>query len=304
VSQKVVIHRFVSSTVVIQAVVGCSRHNIIQIGFNKRDGSLLVSFPYGKHSQGLLSIGTIPAGRATAEVSLVERGKCASHKVKYTHHPDGRAHFSQDGKICTKIARQSVPLKSIEGHVFTVQAAGLHEFQPATRPKDLAEPTASRVNLPFELGSEFPQAIKIVGRLYDVTTLETRIVGGVSSIIGPTILAKDAFGQSSAFLVGNPHPALTNMILLVTCQIMPPQKLWSGVIFQGGFDPCGHFDDVSHSATFLALSYPVENFEDLESRLGSVDYEPSSPPVARTALNNEGFREGSAETKKLGAKVA
>jgi hypothetical protein len=274
-----VIHRFVSSRAVIQAVVGCSRHNIIQIGFNKRDGSLLVSFPYGKHSQGLLSIGTIPAGRATAEVSLVERGKCASHKVKYTHHPDGRAHFSQDGKICTKITRQSVPLNSIEGHVFTVQAAGLHEFRPATRPKDLTEPTDSRVNLPFELGSELPQAIKIVGQLYDATTLETRIVGGVPSIIGPSVRI-DAFGQSSAFLVGNPCPALANMILFVTCQIMPPQKPWSGLIFQGGFDPRSQFDDVSHSASFLALSYPIENFDDLEVCLGSVDYEPSQLRVA------------------------
>jgi hypothetical protein len=211
-------------------------------------------------------------GQATGEVSLVERGKCASHKVKYTHHPDGRAHFSQDGKIYTKILRQSVPLKSIEGHVFTVQAAGLHEFQPATRRKDLAEPTASRVNLPFELGSELPQAIKIVGRLYDAATLETRIVG----VVGPSVPVKDAFGQLSAFLVGNPCPALANMILFVTCQILPPQKPWSGLIFQGGFDPSSHFDDVSHSASFLALSYPIEDFDDLEVRLGSADYEPSS----------------------------
>jgi hypothetical protein len=277
VSQNVAIARFKSRRIIIQAVAGCSRHNIVQISFIKRDGSLIVSFPYGRHSEGLLSIGTVPADQATAEVSLLPQGKCTSHRVKYTHHPDGRAHFSQDHKIVTAMARHSVPFDSIEGHVFTVQAAGLHEFQPATRSKDLAAPTANRVNLSFALGSELPQAIKIVGRLYNATTLETRIntriIGG-PGIVGPILGVQDALGQSLAFLVGNPCAALANMILLVTCQIMPPpQKPWSGLIFQGGFDPRGHFDDVSHSASFLALTYPIENFDDLVSRLGSVDYE-------------------------------
>jgi hypothetical protein len=68
--------------------------------------------------------------------------------------------------------------------------------------------------------------------------LEKRIVGdGIPSIIGPSIKVKDAFGESLGYLVGNPCAALANMILLVTCQIMPPQKPWSGLIFQGGFDP-------------------------------------------------------------------
>src|SRR5262249_34858572 len=153
------------------------------ISFIERDGSLIVSFPYGRHSEGLLSICNIPAGQATAQVSLVQQGKCTSHKVKYTHHPDGQAHFSQDGKIFTAVRRQSVPLNSIEGHVFTVQAAGLHEYQSATRSKDVARSTPNRANLPFPLGSELPQAIKIVGRLYHARTLEARIRRSAPSLV-------------------------------------------------------------------------------------------------------------------------
>jgi hypothetical protein len=265
----VTVDRFLSRTIVVQASANGVKYNIVQIGFSANDGSLMVRFPYCKHSKGLLSIGNIPAGQATAQVSLEPQGKCTSHKVKYTHHPDGRAHFSEDGKIFTAVVRQSVPLNSAEGHIFTVQAAGLHEFQPATRSKDLAQPTESRANLAFEFGSEFPQAIKIVGQLYHVRTLEARIVGRAPSVVG-RVLPVNASG-TPVFCVGNPSAVLADMILLLTCEIMPPEKPWSGLIFYGGFDPREHFDDVSHSASFLALSYSIENFEELASRLGSVD---------------------------------
>lgn len=234
------------------------------------DGSLFVSFPYSKHSKGLLSIGNVPAGQATAEVSLEPQGKCTSHKVKYSHHRSGEALFSQDGKIFSAVRRQSVPLNSAEGHVFTVQAAGLNEFQPAIRSKDLAQPTAQRANLTFELGSELPQAIKIVGRLYKDSQLETRIRGDTPSLVGPILPVKDGVSLSSAFCVGNPSAVLADMLLLVTCQVMAPQKPWSGLIFQGGFDPREQFEDVNQSASFLALSYPIEDFDELASRLGSV----------------------------------
>jgi hypothetical protein len=92
--------------------------------------------------------------------------------------------------------------------------------------------TAGRIG-EVRLGGELPPAIKIVGWLYNAMTLKTRIIGGISGTIGPIVPTKDALGQlSSAFLVGNPCAALANMILLVTCQIMPPQKPGSGLIFQ------------------------------------------------------------------------
>ena len=85
-----------SKSVVIQANFRDSRHNILQIGFLK-DGSLVVHFPYFKHTRGLLSVVSVPQMR-TADVSLEPGGKCTSHLVKYTHHVDGEAHFSQDKK--------------------------------------------------------------------------------------------------------------------------------------------------------------------------------------------------------------
>lgn len=54
-------------------------------------------------------------------LSLIDGGKVTSHKVKYSHHPDGRTHFSQDGKIFTKVIKSSASFDEVDGHLFTVQ---------------------------------------------------------------------------------------------------------------------------------------------------------------------------------------
>jgi hypothetical protein len=75
------------------------RVKAFQIIFNW-DGSLLVAFPYFRHRTGILSASAISAtGTRQSEVNLEQDGKVTSHRVKYSHHADGRAHFSQDGKI-------------------------------------------------------------------------------------------------------------------------------------------------------------------------------------------------------------
>jgi hypothetical protein len=125
---------------VIQVKAGVDTHNIAQIFFSKKDGSLFVSFPYFAHSAGLLSIATLSAGRMADTINLQPCGKCASHLVKYAHHPDGEAHFSQDGKVISMIRRRSIPLRSFHGHFFTLLVQGLHKFRAAQQPKDFAAP--------------------------------------------------------------------------------------------------------------------------------------------------------------------
>lgn len=88
------------------------RAKAFQVGFDK-DGSLFIHFPYFQHRTGILSSSEIPpTGERKADVNIEHGGKVTSHRVKYSHHPDGRAHFSQDGKIFTAIAQ---PFDSQEG---------------------------------------------------------------------------------------------------------------------------------------------------------------------------------------------
>ena len=112
----------------------------MQITFSKKDGTLYVHFPYYAHSQGIASLVTwIPDNPPPANLSLIEGGKVTSHLVKYSHHPDGRAHFSQDGKVYTSIKKQSLPINMIDGHVFSVQIQGLSSY-------DQLDPTEFNLN--------------------------------------------------------------------------------------------------------------------------------------------------------------
>src|ERR1700722_19709821 len=99
-----------SERVVCVVRAGELRAKAFQIGFEK-DGSLFVHFPYFQHRTGILSSSEIPAtGERRVDVNIEHGGKVTSHRVKYSHHTDGRADVSHDGKIFTAIERQSIPL--------------------------------------------------------------------------------------------------------------------------------------------------------------------------------------------------
>jgi hypothetical protein len=168
-----------SKQTVLQVKVKTDVRNLLLLSFSKKDGSIFVSFPYFAHTSGVLSVVTLEKGDHTdVQVNLGQsgRGKCTSHLVKYAHHPDGEAHFSQAGKVFTHVRRRSVPLKSVRGHIFTAYAQGLHGFSAANRSKDLADPSHSRVNLTFDLGDQVPgRLIRISGNFRTRVCLRFRV---------------------------------------------------------------------------------------------------------------------------------
>src|SRR5437667_2768383 len=99
---------FRSERFVISVECGVLRRKVFQCQFAKRDGSLFVNFPYFKHSQGVVSLVGWPGGYASTTLSLEPGGRVSSHLVKYAHHPNGRAHFSQDGRVLTLIKKNAV----------------------------------------------------------------------------------------------------------------------------------------------------------------------------------------------------
>jgi hypothetical protein len=119
------------------AVQAATRHKVFQVFFGP-DGSLYVTFPYFKRRAGILAAATIPGnGHTTSQVNLQVGGKITSHLVKYSRHPDGRAHFSQHGKIRTEIKRQAIALNTQWGHIFSVIVHGLQAFNAADEIKDV-----------------------------------------------------------------------------------------------------------------------------------------------------------------------
>lgn len=263
----VVAHR--AEVFVVSVSSRAGRRKIFQVKFSDRDGSIFVSFPYFKNSRGLLSIVTSPAGAVGEhQIDMKHQGKCTSHLVKYSHHSNGRAHFSQDGKILTKIKRQSVPLTSVGGHLFTVYAWGLDGFQLADKPKDSAAPTLKRVNLNFDVDQT--DAVRIAGRYYILND----VPGPSSGTFGPIINTTTIDGQAAAgFLVAHARDIQPMGILLLTCyKIRRDSAVTTHSVLQflGGFDPWAR--DSTRETSFLMMLYPAENYDDLRHQLGSVDF--------------------------------
>ena len=62
--------------------------------------------------------------------------------------------------------------------------------------------------------------------------------------------------------------------LLLTCENINrlDKQKESALVFIGGFDSPEIAKDFSKDMTFLALSYPASNYEELKRNIGSIDY--------------------------------
>lgn len=264
---------FRSERYVITIASASGRYKILQVVFGNKDGSIYVNFPYFVNHEGLVSLVHFPGNiQLPTSLSLEPGGKVTSHLVKYSHHPTGRAHFSQDGKVLSEIRKESVPLNKAEGHIFTTMFQGLEYFEPADHVKD-AGYTKKRTTLNFSFEDTEPEAIKIVGRWYRLTNLAKRIQGTVS---GPAVPCETPDGKKYwAFLLGHPYDVENkDSVLMLTCEAVPKldKDEESALTFIGGFDHPKTVNDTKVDTTFLAFSYPIQNHEELKHKLGSIDF--------------------------------
>ena len=135
------------------------RKKVFQINFKSKDGSLFVSVPYANLGVGRVGVVEWPPGNPDS-LRFGDSAPVTTHSVKYSHHPDGEAHFSLDGKVFTRVRRKAVPLTSAEGHLFTVMVQGLHQFDDLTQ-NDIPSPKRGIVSMPIPEGQI--EALKFVG---------------------------------------------------------------------------------------------------------------------------------------------
>ena len=252
-----------------------AEYQVCQINFSKRDGSIYVSFPYFPQASGLVSAATFPptpGGQTT--LSLLEGGKVTTHVVKFAQHPDGRAHFSQDGKVYTAIKRESFPLTGPIGHLFWLHAYhpyGFTRFNPEKRRR-------SRVYLRHRFTPITPSAITVSAEWHRKDELIDAIQP-TGHVAGPlTSVKRRSTGfETQTFFLGQPdgYP-LTDHVLTVSANatIALPNIDSPAMIFLGGFDHHEVADanmPLIHSGC-LAFIYPATNYDDLLSKLGSIDF--------------------------------
>lgn len=223
---------------------------------------LFVHFPYHPDMPGIVSRQELLAGTpGEHKLRLVNGGAVTSHKVKYSHHLDGSAHFSQDGRIRTVVRGRAADLRTHAGHIFSIDVQGLTQFSEF----DPDEYYGDRYGRGyFELQGPEPDAIHIVGRW------------GLLPENMPVEDQRNPFrfrsggqvreGAAIAPPLGSPlEPGV------VIIEAAPRDRLSQDpflLLFTGGFEEGLADPDVD--SALLVLKYPAAD----EAELPNIDYEP------------------------------
>ena len=243
---------------------------IFQINFKSKDGSLFVSVPYANLGVGRVGVVECPPGDPNA-LLFGDNAPVTTHAVKYSHHPDGQAHFSQDGKVFTRIRRKAVPLTAAQGHLFTVMVQGLHLFEDLTQ-RDVASSKREIVSMPVRDGPI--EALKFVGHLHSSSHFASRLQKPkMESPLMPIIKPN---GQRVVGVVLATRLKQSNhqYLLVVTVEEISTIATYAdlNVWLMGGFDAPDIALDHSRPMSFLMMMYPeVGDVKELVRSVGSID---------------------------------
>lgn len=235
----------------------------------RKDGGLFVPFPYYKHASAQLIEGTLKANEPYAN-GLTVSGPVTMSRVKYTHHLDGEAHFSQDGHIRTTIRKRANSLQNHGGHLFTVQLQGLQDF---SRLSDLDLRKRGRMHISLRYSHELT-SLKIVAHLYSRERFKSAMKV-TSSNNSPWFRLFVEGKALPAILLATRQPEF--QLLTLSFEEIPPvsPKTESIFTFIGGFDNPVLALDHSKDCTFLMLISPAgEDPTRAAEMLGTVDLHP------------------------------
>lgn len=253
---------------------GSFRSKLLQVIFRK-NGSIFVDFPFFAHTNGVVSLVTYPANaKPPIDLSFLDNGKVTSHLVKFSYPPDGNAHFSQDGKVFTKVRKACPPIHKVEGHFFTVQIQGLASFDQFELGNEKISSPEKRAFVEANCRNTMPRGIKIIGMLYSRSNMRSRTSGRFG---GPIITTQDTKGNLRQGCICAPPMERgfdQDINLLLTCEAIPKinKSNLATLSFIGGFDEKLVVEDLAKDSTFLSLVYPAENVEELIQKIGSIDF--------------------------------
>lgn len=253
-----------------------SRRQLFRIQFAK-DGSIYIQLPYFNDSRGVLGYITRDPSQEYPASHQLENGKVTTERVKYTHHPDGEAHFSQDGKVLTEIRRKACPFDEVQGQLFSLMFRGFESFKEI---KDWSKVKRKKnqVHLGFDIAhadSEI-RLCNVVGMIesFDNLCKQTYQQFGKTrnKIHGVTLTGPD--GRTMDFrVIRNPFSLRKDQVLLIGMQILDADSKEPWLSFLGGFDPESVMLNHDMESSFLCLSYGrLDQFDDLEKSLGSIDF--------------------------------
>jgi hypothetical protein len=244
---------------------------LCQLTFNKKSGALYAQFTYFRTDPGVVGLVTTEIGQhGESTISWTEGGKIATSLVKYSHPPDGKAHFSQDGAHRTQFWSQSLNLHRDEGNLFEIHAFYLEPFEQLLK----ADVTRKgRLLLPFQADG-LPNGVTVVAEWRSLQSVRA-YAAELGRVIGPVADLPRNRDQAlfKAALVAPPaqSPLADHVLLVSVVPAVPPASTVSpALFFMGGWQLHDTFA-AGTSASFLSFTYPIENADELARTLGSAD---------------------------------
>ncbi|MFA7695164.1 MAG: hypothetical protein WCX63_06490 [Methanoregula sp.] len=262
-------------------------YKTFQIIFEKK-GSIFINFPYYLQKRGSIGLVTVPGNsKFPLSLNFGPTVKVTSNLVKYSHHPDGEAHFSQSGKIFTVIRKKSIPLKNLNGHLFTLLIQGLKDFEIYDSEKGNDKSSLKTKNLILKLPGQEPEAIKIVGRLFTKRYFQSllnepqedpRFLQPKGVPVIRHRIQKNVYQYCGWILRPPQIEGYENYVLVISYKEIPKmnEDSYSGLTFIGGFDGKAITRNHSLDTTFLSFIYPIpkDRFEILKKEIGCIDRSP------------------------------
>lgn len=245
-----------------------SHKKIFQVQFSRSDGSLFLHFPYFSETDGFLSHARRNPRSEGHGIDYESEGARTSHRVKFSHHPDGRAHFSQTGRIRTEIKKSACRLNTISGIVFLVRIHGLSRFEPVTE-----RDTKSRRDR-ILVGAEFDgevEAVDFIGYWYPKQHLLTKTS---EETLGPLVQFRGPTGATETGALACPAsnmPPRERVVVLSAVASTPTADMKPFLLMVGGFDSPLSLTEPQAETSFLMLAYPREAVELVSDLFPSVD---------------------------------
>jgi hypothetical protein len=246
----------------------------------KEGVGVFVHLPYHSVNAGILVEGhhAGPAG-SPSRIEFCKHGLTTTHHVKYAHHSDGNAHFSQDGRIKTEIKSKTRPLSEYTGHLFSINYWSLAGFRSASG-KQLPALDVKESNIAVGWSHKRGEvrvprrcAGRIVGHLFHgVVELPTPQLDA-HQVVMPVDWALGSGNMKGTILVP-PSEFGSDLVLGIH---MESSERYKGsqpkLVFLGGFDDDLPATIPESSVRYIALQYGMTDFKELRKTLPTVDLE-------------------------------
>lgn len=219
-----------------------------------KDWTLFIDFWFFNDPNGLLTELLLDPNFQSQRIDFSKNAKAVSHLVKYTHHIDWNAHFSQDWKILTKVRKKAVPIKDLAWHVFTIMLQGFQWFNEMNE-SDYNSKKQWKYTIDFTEMNDTLEWVKFVGRWFHRSSL------WYNSDWTPQISEPIAYIKVWDELIWWYYLSSSswpNHILHLSYELVPWVDLSHKpcLTFMGWFDPIEIIDSPNVWSSVLFLSYP------------------------------------------------